>query len=76
MNFLKCVTGNIVLLFSHQPILKMSKSFLDWFHVGEWEMSWMSFIRLSCVYLLSLKFTLLYVHVCKMCIWGGAMLSM
>lgn len=40
-------------------------------------MSWMSFIRLSCVYLLSLKISLLCVHVCKMCVCGGgAMLSM
>lgn len=39
-------------------------------------MSWMSFIHLSCLYLLSLKFSLLCVYVCKMCVWGGgAMLS-
>lgn len=44
----------------------MSKSFLDLLHVGEWEMSWMSFIHLSCVYLPSLKFSLLCVHVYKM----------
>lgn len=70
LNFLKHVTGNIVLLFSHKPILKMSKSFLDLLHVGEWEMSWMSFIHLSCVYLPSLKFSLLCVHVYKM---GGVL---
>lgn len=63
LNFLKCVTGSIVLLFSHQPILKTSKSFGCTLVGGKF---YMPAICISSFF----KILLILVYMCVRCVCG------